>query len=139
MPNVELGMYESLLTDNLHRQLQLDSELHAVYGTVDVAEQASAIARHLAPIIERSLRAASGTEERTAIARRILNLLPANFAAGEDLRQLEAGKLSRLDELISANALAQTTMLRPATPFSDAALDRKSTRLNSSQTCALPI
>ena len=122
MPNVELGMYESLLTDNLHRQLQLDSELQAVYGTVDVAEQASAIARHLAPIIERSLRAASSTEERAVIARRILNLLPASFAAGEDLRQLEPGKLPRLDEVTSAVSLASTSALRPATPFSDAAL-----------------
>lgn len=36
---VELGMYESLLTTNLHEQLALASKLRPAYGTVDSAEQ----------------------------------------------------------------------------------------------------
>ena len=45
------GIYESLLTDQLNQQLEQQDDLQAEYGTVDEAEQALTIARHLAPII----------------------------------------------------------------------------------------
>ena len=47
------GIYESLLTDRLNQQLEQQDDLQAEFGTVDDAEQALTIARHLAPIIER--------------------------------------------------------------------------------------
>ncbi|WP_120314220.1 DUF3427 domain-containing protein [Mycolicibacterium monacense] len=117
---MDLGMYESLLTNNLREQLALAPELRPSYGAVDSAEQALAIARHLAPIIERALRAAGTTEERITLARRILGLLPDTD--GEAPHPLEPGKLTRLEEVASAAALDHTPVLRPATPFSDAAL-----------------
>ncbi|MCV7266621.1 DUF3427 domain-containing protein [Mycolicibacterium doricum] len=117
---MELGMYESLLTDKLYGQLGQASDLRPAYGAVDSAEQALSITRHLAPSIERALQAIGSTEERTTLARRILELLPD--AGGEALHPLEPGKLTRLEEVASATALDHTPVLRPATPFSDAAL-----------------
>lgn len=117
---MELGIYESLLSSNLHEQLSLATDLRPAYGTVDPAEQALAITRHLAPLLERALRATGSTEERVTLTRRILELLPD--ADGEVLHPLEPDKLTRLEELASATDLDTTPVLRPATPFSDAAL-----------------
>ena len=61
-------------------------------------------------------------EDRADVVRRLLEVLPDRYADGELLHQLEPGKISRLDELISATALGSARLPRPATPFSDAAL-----------------
>lgn len=115
-------MYEALLTDSLRQQLERAPDLRAAYGNVDGSEQALAITRHLAPLIERSLRTAGSAEERAALARRILDLLPETFASGQTLHPLEPGKLTRIEEIVSASRLDPAPVLRPATPFSDAAL-----------------
>lgn len=116
------GIYESLLTDQLSEQLQQRDDLKADYGTVDEAEQALTIARHLMPIIERAMRGAGTAEDRIELVRRILEVLPDTQAVGEALHRVEPGKITRLDEVTSSNALGNTRLPRPATPFSDAAL-----------------
>ena len=97
------GIYESLLTDQLNQQLEQRDDLQAEYGTVDEAEQALTIARHLAPIIERAMRGAGTAEDRVELVRRILEVLPDAQAAGEALHQVEPGKITRLDEVASAS------------------------------------
>src|ERR1700691_6451922 len=86
---VHRGIYESLLTDQLNQQLEQQDDLQAEYGTVDEAEQALTIARHLAPIIERAMRGAGAAEARVALVRRILEVLPDAHAVGEALYQVE--------------------------------------------------
>jgi superfamily II DNA or RNA helicase/HKD family nuclease len=120
--HVDLGVYESLLTEQLNQQLQSRSDLWAEYGTVDDAEQALTIARHLTPVIELSLRAAGTAEGRAALTRSILEVLPDAFADGETLHLSQPGRITRLDEVASAAALDRVRLPRPATPFSDAAL-----------------
>jgi superfamily II DNA or RNA helicase/HKD family nuclease len=119
---VDMGVYESLLTEQLNQQLKQRDDLRAEHGTVDQAEQSLTIARHLAPIIERSLRAAGTAEDRAELARRILSVLPNAYADGETLHLVEPGKITRLDEVGSVTALGDARLPRPATPFSDAAL-----------------
>lgn len=116
------GIYESLLTDQLAQQLEQSADLLASYGTVDEAEQALTIARHLAPIIEGAMRRAGTAEQRVELVRRILSVLPDAYSAGEALHQVEPDKITRLDEVASSSALGRAHLLRPATPFSDAAL-----------------
>ena len=99
---VHRGIYESLLTDQLNQQLEQQDDLQAEYGTVDEAEQALAIARHLGPIIERAVRGAGAVEDRVALVRRILEVLPDTHAVGEAPYQVEPGKITRLDEVVSA-------------------------------------
>ena len=120
--HVDLGVYESLVTEQLNQQLEQRGDLRGVYGTVDDAEQSLTIARHLAPIIERSLRAAGTAEDRAELTRRILDTLPETFADGETLHLVEPAKITRLDEVASATALSGSRLPRPATPLSDAAL-----------------
>lgn len=119
---VEMGVYETLLTENLARQLTVDQGLRAERSNVDEVEQSLAIARHLFPVIERSLRAARTTDDRVEIARQILDVLPGAFAADEALYNNGSGQITRLDEIASASALEGSRLPRPATPFSDAAL-----------------
>lgn len=123
--NVQLvyrGIYESLLTDQLSEQIRRCDDLQPNYGTVDEAEQALTIARHLTPIIERAMRIAGSADERVALVRRILEVLPDAHAVDEALHRIEPGKITRLEEVASTNALGIARLPRPATPFSDAAL-----------------
>ncbi|OBF99023.1 DUF3427 domain-containing protein [Mycolicibacter sinensis] len=119
---MDAGVYESLLTEQLAVQLAHHTDLHPDYGTVDDAEHALAIARYLAPIIERSLQTAGNVEDRVALAHRILDVLPDNYTDGAALHAKEPGKIIRLDEVRRATALGAARLPRPATPFSDAAL-----------------
>lgn len=119
---MKLGVYESLVTERLYSELDNQKDLSAEYGSVDDAEQALAIARHLAPIIERSLRSARTAEGRAALAGSILDVLGEPSSIGEQLHLVEPGKITRLDEVRSAQSLNQARLPRPATPFCDAAL-----------------
>lgn len=116
------GVYESLLTEHLHAQLARHADLRPDFATVDDAEQALTITRYLAPIIERSLRSARTVEYRVDLTHRILELLPDTVTDGAALRTDDPGKITRLDEVRRAKALADNRLPRPATPFSDAAL-----------------
>jgi hypothetical protein len=119
---VDTGVYESLLTAKLYKRLSGDNDLRPGYGSVDEAEQALAIALHLAPIIEKSLRVAGTAEGRAELTRRILAVLPDIDAHDEALRPIEDGRITRLEEVATATALRTTRLARPATPFSDTAL-----------------
>lgn len=74
-PNMPEGLYESLLTEWLHRALAGRPDLHPEIGSVDDGEQPLTIARHLAPVIERALRAATTPQDRADLVRRILAAL----------------------------------------------------------------
>jgi superfamily II DNA or RNA helicase/HKD family nuclease len=116
------GVYESLLTEHLHAQLARHADLRPDFTTVDDAEQALTITRYLAPLIERSLRSVRTVEDRVHLTHRILELLPDSFTDGATLHAVEPSKITRLDEVRRAKALADNRLPRPATPFSDAAL-----------------
>lgn len=119
---MDLGVYESLLTEGLFAQIQQRDDLHAEYGTVDDAEQALVIARHLLPLVERSLKAAHSAEARLDLVRQILRVLPQASLAEEVLHQIEPHRVTRLDEVRRVSTLTDGRLPRPATPFSDTAL-----------------
>jgi superfamily II DNA or RNA helicase/HKD family nuclease len=116
------GLYESLLTERLHRELAERPDLHPEIDSVDGGEQPLAIARHLTPLIERSLRAASTPQDRIGLVQRILAVLPDPEALIEALHEREPGRIERLGEVIEAGRLGVTRLPRPATPLSDTAL-----------------
>lgn len=119
---MDLGVYESLLTEGLFAQIQQRDDLRAEFGNVDEAEQALAIARHLMPLIERSLKSAHSVEARLELVQRIVGVLPQVSPEEEALHTLEPHHISRLDEVRPASALTDRPLPRPATPFSDTAL-----------------
>jgi len=90
-------------------------------STVDDAEQALVLARHLSPLIERQLRSARGAEERALLTGRILAALGDTDALAESIYQDDPNKIQRLDA-VTADALGSVRLPRPATPLSDAAL-----------------
>lgn len=119
---MDLGVYESLLTERLFAELQQSPSLYAEYATVDDSEQALVITRHLLPLIERSLKAAPSAEARLQLVRKIVSALPQASVAEEALHQIESHRISRLDEVRHVSALTAGRLPRPATPFSDTAL-----------------
>ncbi len=121
-PGVHEGLYESLLTERLHRELAARADLHAKIDLVDEVEQPLTIARHLTPVIERSLRAAATSQDRADLVRRILATLSDSDAMADALHPREPGKIERLDQVMAANRLGVARLPRPATPLSDTAL-----------------
>ena len=119
---MELGVRESLLTEQLKGQLDARDDLCPDFSDVDDAEQPIAIARHLLPIIERSLRIARTPDARAELTRRLLAALPDVDVGSEAFHLREPGKITRLDEVARRTTLERAHMPRPATPFSDAAL-----------------
>ncbi|ORA08313.1 DUF3427 domain-containing protein [Mycobacterium arosiense] len=116
------GLYESLLTKQLHQELGQRADLHPEINSVDEGEQPLTVARHLTPLIERSLRAAPTPQDRAELVHKILAVLPDPGSTHEALHQREPGKIERLDEVVAANRLGVTRLPRPATPLSDTAL-----------------
>lgn len=119
---MEPGVYESLLTVSLHQALTASAGIVADLKDVDEAEQPLVIARHLAGLIEQSLRLARTPEARIAIVRDVLSALPDPEALEEAIYEDAADKIKRLDAVIPAGVVDSTRYLRPATPFSDTAL-----------------
>ncbi len=118
---MDVGLYESLLTERLNTALAERTDLHPEFSTVDDAEQALTIARHLTPLIERQLRAAGNAEARAELLRNILGVLGDSDAQQEVLHQDDPAKILRLDA-VSPKTLGTLQLPRPATPLSDAAL-----------------
>ncbi|MFI7589458.1 DUF3427 domain-containing protein [Spongisporangium articulatum] len=113
------GLYESLVTVGLRDSLARLVDAQAHTDKVDVAEETTALVRHLAPLIEGSLRRAPGTADRVALARTILRALPD--AEQETFDE----QLPRLEQLLAIQAhpgLVAPNVERPKTPLSDAAL-----------------
>lgn len=119
---MEEGLYESLLTERLRQALAGRPDLRSDLDAVDEAEQPLAIARHLAPLIERSLRAAATPQARAEMVRRILSALEDPDAMVEAVHQSDPAKIERLEEVVAANRLGVARLPRPATPLSDTAL-----------------
>lgn len=118
---MDVGLYESLLTERLNTALAARPDLQPDFSTVDDAEQALTIARHLTPLIERQLKAAGNAEARAKLLRNILAVLADPNAQQEVLYQDDPEKIRRLDA-ISPKTLGALHLPRPATPLSDAAL-----------------
>ena len=120
--NVEPGVYESLLTARLHQALTASPGIVPDLKDVDEAEQPLVIARHLAGLIEQSLRLARTPESRIAIVRDVLSALPDPDALQEAIYEDAPDRIKRLDAVMPAGVVDSTRYLRPATPFSDTAL-----------------
>lgn len=118
---MDVGLYESLLTQRLNTALAQRPDLQPEFSTVDDAEQALTIARHLAPLIERQLKAAGTAEARADLLRNILDVLGDSDGQQEVLHQDDFAKIRRLDA-VSPKTLGAEVLPRPATPLSDTAL-----------------
>ena len=119
---MDQGIYESLLTERLAAELAGAEGVLPDYDTVDDTEQPLALARHLAPIIEHSMRGLRSVEDRQQLVRDILAVLPDTEAPEHALHPHLPGRISRLEQIVAARDGGAQRLPRPATPFSDAAL-----------------
>ena len=111
------GLYESLLTAGLDRQLSDTNDLAAVVRAIDPAEQPDVLARHIRDAAFRTLSAQRDPAKRVELVNTMLGLLDQlDETASGDPRQLLS--LSRP----AAPGHAPLSTIRPAIPLSDAAL-----------------
>ena len=122
LQTVEPGVYESLLTARLKQLLDGSVDQVADLKDVDEAEQPQIVARHLAGLIERTLRTARTPEARTSLVRDILSVLPDPEALQEVLYEIEPDRIKRLNAVMPAGITDSSRFVRPATPLSDTAL-----------------
>jgi superfamily II DNA or RNA helicase/HKD family nuclease len=111
------GLYESLITGALQREMSGESQLEAELTGVDEADQTHVLTRHLAAVIGDRLRGIRDPAKRL-------------LAANEFLRQIEQQDLTVLDPVRELHTMKPpagpgvTTRYcqRPRTPLNDAAL-----------------
>jgi superfamily II DNA or RNA helicase len=109
------GLYESLVTDELSRVIPSELSRDAV-ATIDAADQAHVLARHVSRALERRLHAAKDDSERLELANGLLSLIDA---MGEEVVP-PARQLRRL--VPEGPGTHGRFLTRPTTPLSDAAL-----------------
>jgi superfamily II DNA or RNA helicase/HKD family nuclease len=114
---VHEGIYESLVTQALSRQLSTLEEIERSFRTVDEADQPQVLARHIAHVMERALADAKDTAARVRLVNDVLRQLSEPEQGLEDQVQ----QLTRLASR-SRPGVASIGATRPTTPLSDAAL-----------------
>ena len=117
MTELREGLYESLLTSKLGRQLSASTDLDPILRAVDLAEQPEVLARHVREAAFRTLSAQRDPAKRVELVNALLDVLDqADDAASGDPQQLLS--LSRP----AAPGRTPLSIVRPAIPLSDAAL-----------------
>lgn len=119
------GLYESLLTEQLQQQLSAAPSVVSKVAPLDAAELPITLSRHLAPLIERKLRAVRDPAERLEIVQRLLAVLAEHDPPGDDPVSDPSGQMQQLLSVARAAAggfITPAELLRPVTPLSEAAL-----------------
>src|SRR5262245_10859021 len=111
------GLYESVVTSDLERRLDVLLNLETDLQKVDPADQTHILTRHVAEAIERRLAAERDPQRRLALANKLIrDLEQANADVTEPLRQLHAVRRP------SGPGHTVRYTQRPRTPLNDAAL-----------------
>jgi superfamily II DNA or RNA helicase/HKD family nuclease len=122
---VQEGLYESLLTEQLQRQLSAGGDWISEVAQVDDAELPLVLSRHLSPIIEKALSRVRDPAERLDIVRRLLAVLAEHDLPADDPIAGQSGAMQQLLSVSKAGALGNIVapaLRRPVTPLSEAAL-----------------
>ena len=107
------GLYESLVTTGLERQLAAINSLDPVVKAVDAAEQPEILARHIRDAAFRTLAAQRDPARRVELVNQLLGLLDQlDDSASGDPRQLMSLRG------LPAPGVANLSTIRPAIPLS---------------------
>ena len=114
---MEEGLYESVLTTEVAREVEALSDLHAELVRVDSADQAHVLARHLSGLLNQRLTDEKDPDRRLALAQKLLVSINGDAPTlAEPVRQLHAVRNQ------PAPGLLARYQGRPKTPLNDAAL-----------------
>ena len=114
---MEEGLYESVLTTEVAREVEALSDLHAELVRVDSADQAHVLARHLSGLLHQRLTDEKDPDRRLALAQKLLVSINGDAPTlAEPVRQLHAVRNQ------PAPGLLARYQGRPKTPLNDAAL-----------------
>ncbi|WP_413544402.1 DUF3427 domain-containing protein [Citricoccus nitrophenolicus] len=114
-----VGIYESLLTEELDSRLSRSEGIRYETADVEDGEEPHQLATHLSGIIRHALESKKGAAERVDLARKVIAVL------GEDYRQSAPraeGNLAALTEVRTIDEPSTAPFHRPEAPLSAAAL-----------------
>jgi superfamily II DNA or RNA helicase/HKD family nuclease len=114
---VDLGLYESLVTEALTEQLRSNTTAQATLRVVDPADQPHVLARHVYEVAHRVLTGVKDSEQRVEL----VNRLVAGLESVTDQVDHPASQLLRLDTPPQPGEVPLEDV-RPSTPLNDAAL-----------------
>jgi HKD family nuclease len=111
------GLYESLLTDALTRDIESSTGLTPQYGDVDPADQPGVLSREVARAVLHALESTNDSTERLRIVHAVLGMLSSD---GLHVNS----RITQLQSLVAIAAPGVTPLptTRPRTPLSEAAL-----------------
>jgi superfamily II DNA or RNA helicase/HKD family nuclease len=115
--NLAPGLYESLITRSLEKQLGDLPETLRTLQSVDEADQPHVMSRHVQTLVERALRETKDPEKRIALVNGIVQHLQQEL----DVVTAPTSQLLRVAEPPQPGITAPENV-RPRTPLSDAAL-----------------
>ncbi len=114
---VELGLYESVVSNRLHQALAALDQLDVITRQVDPADQPAVLARYVHGLVEAALSLSKSTDERLEIVNAVI------IGLGDANAQVvaPASQLFSVTQFPAPGISAPVTR-RPSTPLSDAAL-----------------
>src|SRR5579884_3658303 len=122
MPNLPVGLYESLLHEELRDILERQPELRSLFGKIEADEEPAHYAAFLTRVVEKALRQESDSAIRLQMCNAIVDYLTADpkrqFLSGN---RLVHSKDPLLLEITPARYLKQG-MPRPQTSLSESSL-----------------
>lgn len=117
--DIPVGIYESLLTEELDRQLSRSEGIRYETADVEDGEEPHHLATHLSSVIRHALDSKKGAAERVDLARKLIAVL------GDDYRQSAPrveGNLATLTEVRALDDPSTAPFYRPESPLAAAAL-----------------
>ena len=121
------GLYETVMTQTLRKELEANTELHSEIGDIDEAEAAKILSKYLTEIIEKKLDQVkdNGIKSQIALVNKITGLLMNNDMVEEETL-VDEGALQLLGLIETKNSLhainKKVRMIRPETSVSMSSL-----------------
>ncbi|GAA4769235.1 DEAD/DEAH box helicase [Citricoccus nitrophenolicus] len=119
LSDIPIGIYESLLTEELDRRLSRAEGIRFETSDVEDGEEPHQLSTHLSGVIRHALESKKDASERVDLARKLIEVL------GEDYQALAPRGAGNLAALMEVRALDEPSIVpfhRPESPLSAAAL-----------------
>ena len=117
--DIPVGIYESLLTEELDRQLSRSEGIRYATADVEDGEEPHHLVTHLSGVIRHALESKKGAAERVDLARKLIAVLGDDY--GQSAPRV-GGNLAALTEVRALDEPSTAPFHRPESPLASAAL-----------------
>lgn len=119
LSDIPVGIYESLLTEELERKLSRAEGIRYETADVEDGEESHHLATHLSGVIRHALESKKGAAERVDLTRKLVAVLDEDYQQSAPRAE---GNLAALTEVRTLDEPVTAPFHRPESPLSAAAL-----------------